>query len=92
MEIIEQQALSYRTTLLGEDISFCARIMRFSQHGGKPVTIATRRIFGGTDSVRGQRGQSGRVNSHAGKIREQKGRQGDNVKHGQREDEGDIRR
>lgn len=47
-----------------------------SQHGGQPVTIATRRILSGTDSARGQRGQSGRAHSHPRKIREQKGKAG----------------
>lgn len=60
--------LSYRTAVLGEDISFCKHNDVF-QHGGKPVTIATRVILGMTDSVEGQWGQSRRAHSHPEKIR-----------------------
>lgn len=75
--------LSYHRTLLGEDISFYKHKDVF-QHGGKLVTIATRVILGRTGTVKGQWGQSGRAQSHRRKIREQKRRQGENVKQGVR--------
>lgn len=66
MEMTEQPRLCWGGHL------FLCRHNDVFEHGGKPVSIATKVILGRTDSVKGRRGSSGSAHSHPRKIRLEK--------------------